>query len=113
MKNLKQLQTVLTVVLLTCAISAIFTVLRQFYFQEQGKAITNQLKDTLESTKIKKGNLLKQADFPEGSIGILKIPSLKLEAPIYEGTDQSILKYAIRTLQRNESLEWKCSSCFA
>lgn len=35
--------------------------------------------------------------FEDGSIGILKIPSINVKGPIFDGTEQEILKYTIRT----------------
>ena len=32
-----------------------------------------------------------------GAIGFIKIPSLNVEAPIFEGTDSEILKFSVRS----------------
>lgn len=33
----------------------------------------------------------------DGAIGTIKVPSLNVEAPIFEGTDSEVLKFSVRS----------------
>lgn len=95
MKKIKILKTVVVLFLLSWLFSASMSFFRRTYFQKQGKIL--QEKWNLEKSEQQIENEIQPNVCKNGSIGILKIPSIHLEAPIYEGTQQDVLKYAIRS----------------
>ena len=82
-------------VLLLLIFSFLFMHFKIAHFKNKEKEITNSIKNTLENTPKKED--IEKPIFQDGNIGLLKIPSLGLEAPIHEGTSGEILKYWIRT----------------
>ena len=80
-------------ILFLCTFSILILSIKKSHFEN------TQIKLN-KNTRIILNNLTQQENekkdvFQEGCIGVLKIPSIGIEAQIYEGTNREVLKYWI------------------
>lgn len=89
MKKSSYKKITLLFLLFLCALASMIIGLRIIYFHHAEKAIIQNVITEIENEKPDK-IILK-----EGEIGIIKIPSIDIEAPIYEGVSRDVLKYTV------------------
>lgn len=82
-----------SVLLLLFILSSLIIFLKIIYFKNKEEKLTENIKNTLEDIE-NEGNK-NETVFEDGSVGLIVIPSLGIEAPIFEGTDKEILKYCV------------------
>lgn len=107
------------IVVFLCAISVLIIVYKDIYLKNRQKQMTKNVIAYLkrekyaedeENLNIEKDNNYEQFAELESKknsnkqteIGILIIPSIDVEAAIYEGTSKETLKYTVRAFYRNK-----------
>lgn len=89
MKKINHWKITVLLLLFLCALTMLIIRLRIMHFQNAEKTIMQNVITEIENEKTDK-IILK-----EGEIGIIKIPSIGIKAPIYEGVRSDILKYTV------------------
>ena len=89
---------VVLIVILCMIFSLNIILIKNLYFKKKEEKITQNIISNLEEKFDKKEeNSNNSIIFQDGTIGIIIIPSINLNAPICEGTGKEILKYTVRS----------------
>ena len=93
MKKIIYLKACFIFMLFLCMFSIFILSIKKSHFENIEIELNRNTKKFLENLTWQEEE--KEEIFRDGCIGILKIPSIGVEAQIYEGTDREILKYWI------------------
>lgn len=92
MKNIRFMKITLLFLLILSIFSTLIIVIRTKYINYRQLELKQRVIETIEEKDDKKENAY---NFKDGMIGLIIIPRLEIEAPIYEGTTQKVLKYTV------------------
>lgn len=96
MKKITYTKITLLFLVLLCILSALTINLKNAYYESKENELLDKVLENLEKVEENKEEEEK-ITFRDGSIGMIVIPSIKVKAPIYEGTSEEVLKYTVRT----------------
>lgn len=89
---------IVLIVILCIIFSLNIILIKNLYFKKKKEKITQNIISNLEEKFDKKEeNSNNSIIFRDGTIGIIKIPAINVNAPICEGTEKEILKYTVRS----------------
>lgn len=91
MKKVRIEKTCALFLMLLVILSGVTILFRHVLLKRMEAEITQNIEENIE--EMEEGT---ESIFQDGTIGIIKIPSIGVEAPICEGTGQEILKYTVR-----------------
>lgn len=112
---MKRFKIVLLFLLILCAFDIVVIYLKSNYVMKKQDELINDVKEKLKNNYIEEMDELDMQDVDndiqniqtdsisenniirDNFIGLMIIPSIDVEAPIYEGTSPKVLRYAIRT----------------
>lgn len=105
---------VMTLVSILCAIFSIIVILiinTNLKSKEKNvkQLILNNLNENIDEVKQDEKDII----FQDGSIGIIVIPSINVNAPIYENTSQEVLKHAVGHFENTSLWDRECISCIS
>lgn len=109
MNNLKVLKITVLFLLILCAFLGLIINVKNNYLENKQRELTENVVKSIENQKEQKVN----ANLPSGAVGLIFIPSIDIEAPIYEGTTKEVLKYAVGHFTNTNLWTRKCCTCFA
>jgi len=92
MKKIKVSRITMLFLLVLFVLSGLVIGIRHIYFANRQKEIKTDVINKIESKTHSEEEM-----FTDDIVGIIIIPSLHVEAPIYEGTTKEVLKYTVRT----------------
>lgn len=108
MKKVKISRITMLFLLILCILSSLFAMCRKTYIEEKQAEIRNGVIKLIE-----KNENVKKEIFSDGAIGMIVIPSIEVEAPIYEGTTKEVLKYSVGHFKNTSLWNRKCCTCIA
>lgn len=92
MKKIRVSKITMLFLLVLCVLLVLVIGIRHIYFANKQKEIKTDVINKIESKTHSEEEM-----FTDDIVGIIIIPSLHVEAPIYEGTTKEVLKYTVRT----------------
>ena len=90
-----------------CMLLVLIIGIRNNYIEFKQKEFTQNIINNIKVVEDEKTT----NELPEGGIGLIKIPSIEVIAPIYEGTNKEVLKYAVGHFENTSLWFRKCCTC--